>query len=726
MYPMQPQYPNYGYQQPMMVSQLPMQVMPQYPMQQMQPSYYGQIPQQINPNYAAARQQTEYVPNNVIRSTMRQHAAAISQRLTSTITGNASTSTLDAVLAQTAQSGGYVNQVFTQMIQYAAALTEYYMLTQLPLPTAISNAVAAVYMYFKAQQVNNPMCQGKLTAAESQNAVAAMQTFQQQVMPGIMQILNSPDMGNNGSGMMITQNTMGPTAIGNADPRFGGGYNTGMNMSNLQNHVNMNVPGYNQQPGMQPMQHMSPPSNTQSPVSVSKPFNNGQANPLDVRAYQQQANQQQQPQAPVAVKPTLPTPSYGKVNSEIGTTLPQTPTGLPNRVLVATTNMDNNNNVLSVLNPSMDLTIPVPVITNDNIIYHDRDVINHREIGNSRPLVLYAASQVGYYNRIERYAGHDNLEEKIVDYSKHRTAPFIRSLYKPTVIDDTKFFATVRDTAIYTAVKEMKAKLDKESAIVDIDDATSLLVKNVNIGFVLGTGESYHSIAMKTLADLEINLDIENSVVKMTVVRFSPFNLGKRSLDVVKAIDTSSTWQTFATALSRLKPMIEPYAYAEIEKHYTDVYQFVLNTMLDLDITLEAGIVEEYIEVGKYVSELHDYNQSTYTHKAFSYFKSIVGSLDRADLYTKLTGDEDHYVGLTTIDEVFLLPLNNSQITLVCPENVGVVIKQATPEFFDFCDQAISSGRLDRYRILFVTLDGSELLVDRELTPGSDIIMMAM
>ncbi len=728
-YPNQQMMPMVGYQQQMM-PMLPSQAGQQWNMQAGNMQY-------INPNVAAARQNAgSYVPNLPLRSMVSPYRNQIAESLIRTISANANGGALDSGLYAQMSSGNFCNQLFNEAFVYAGAYMEILMQANATPGQALEQAVANIHSYFKARMVQNPALHGKLDQATTANAMNAVNMFAQTTLPLIHNKLNSPDAAIMGNGVIPNQMQQ----VGAVDNRFG----------MIQTQMNPQ-PGV-QQFAMPTNVNYVPPvtSGFQAPTTVN---GNGQVAIMKSKPLIGNGTAPEQPmaQAPTqhpvsSMQTSIPQVAYpaplpvNKIVAEVGSTTlskvlanpmdVQPNTQQTSRVMIAQNTMAESGVVTGTnLAPIANIEYTIEGLEasqkSSSIVEHDDKMEgDHWYYGCGRPYIVYMHNQETFYDVSVGECGFRSTVGLIVEYAKHRTAPFLKSIMKVTDIKPEQLMRTMVEGLALKEAADITTRINQENQNLVIDDESALLVENINLGVIKGDENlSLHELAIAELKKLELNLDIENSIIKYTKVSFGS-NLGPAVSTHARAINTAASWQSLANVVRDLGKVLPPHEYGQFYQYASEAYQFILRVGLDQDIYLDSGFIDEYLEVGKYLNSLENFIRSTYTESALNEMKRYI-CLENCNLYRAITNTDENFYGIANVEDVYLLPLTDEQITLACPEHVGYVNEVATPELHAFCLRALNTARSDTKKIRLVTINGTVMTLMREIGT-SEILMVSL
>lgn len=651
---------------------------------------------------------------NTLRPRIQPYAKAIGAVLTKELQDTQNISPMRQVLYRSCSQSQFANQLFIEMFAFAAMLAEYYMACNASDEIAVTNASMATVRYYAATMLQN--CQGQVTQEQYQQANALINEFNQ--MRGAVQtFINSNPVANVQQMMqgMPTQQQWGGGmgAMSNVDPRLGGNQFAGGGFATPM------IPGMQPQnfaltgmPGMQPQNQLGFQGGGMNTSQQVNPMVVASQTPVRTTEGTLVARKKQEEQ--MAMPITAVVDRKPIVMSEIGTVKLN-----PMAKLVDIPSPTAGSVVLGSITAPSESTQLV-VVGQDVILYSDANYEpEKRYLGYGvHPVVIDTSVSVGYVDLNTGSYGAHFEQEPDVEYLKHRNFHLLQPRNKRAKdADNTDYMEAIRNAAMVADVKTTLERLESERNEVNLApdavmDYTAIV--NVHLGLVQVTDKQYHVSALREAHAGGLNVDIDNSIVRMTAMTSSDWCLAAAHKPFIDAITKSSRWLDISNKLMEMKARMPAHIWYEIDDYLMRVYNEINMIELDSGVFINDSFCESLLEAGKDISSNLGGDCSYYLGDALMRFKDRI-LFDNGALLDPATDKDNPAYSLTTLEDVTLLPIDSSQIYLACPDRVGTISPTATPELYGLVELTYKSARPNVRYIKFITRDGGTLYVFKSL-----------
>ena len=653
---------------------------------------------------------------NTLRPRVQPYSKAIGAVLTKELQDTQNISPMRRVLYQSCSQSQFANQLFIEMFAFAAMLAEYYMACNASDEIAVTNASMATVRYYAATMLQN--CQGQVTQEQYQQANALINEFNQMRAAVQTFIANNPvaNVQQMMQGMPTQQQWGGGMgAMSNVDPRLGGNQFAGGGFA---------MPMV---PGMQPQNFAltgMPGMQTQNPLGFQGGAMNAtqQVNPMvlasqtpvkttegTLLAKKKQEEQMAMPITPVVDRKPIVMAELGTVKLNPMAKLVDIPSPTTGSTVLGSVTMPVDNATVSVVGQEV-------------ILYSDANYEpEKRYLGYGvHPVVIDTTMSVGYVDLNTGSYGAHFEQEPDVEYLKHRNFHLLQPRNKrASDPDNTDYMEAVRNAAMVADIKTTLERLETDRNDVNLAEEAVMdysAIVNVHLGLVPVTDKQYHVSALGVARDsgLNIDIDIDNSVIRMTAMTSTDWCLSSAHKPFIDAITKSTRWLDISNKLMEMKARMPAHIWYEIDNYLMRVYNEINMIELDSGVFINDSFCESLLEAGKDISNNLGEDCRYYLGDALTRFKDRI-LFDNGMLLDPTVDKDNPAYSLTTLEDVTLLPIDSSQIYLACPDRVGTVTQSATPELYGLIDLTYKSKRPNVRYTKIITRDSGTLYIFKSL-----------
>lgn len=338
---------------------------------------------------------------------------------------------------------------------------------------------------------------------------------------------------------------------------------------------------------------------------------------------------------------------------------------------------------------------------------------------NVYPLIYILGQQVPYWVKKDKIYLNtifdiSHVMENKMEYAEHATDLLLMSRT-----------ASVRDaTPNNTAAKEAAERLRSAERVEDLlqrlekQSAEGSPIKTgepINIilnGFIAPIQEGdYWAPAQSRLAELPgLEAGVEDAVIAYTVATPAQWSVtDPKTGSLMKSMTTARNWDELKALLIALRDPILPIYYWEmLHTAITDHINYYVNVVLNVDVSI-GSFIDDLSSLDAEIEKESETIQSLFNGACRDVVDAVANCM-RHDLLTEVTGEEwpsDAY-SILTLDNVILLPVTTTDLSLACAGEIGVVTEQTIPWLYAALRKVtteMSTGNAVRYTKL-VTSDG--------------------
>jgi len=221
--------------------------------------------------------------------------------------------------------------------------------------------------------------------------------------------------------------------------------------------------------------------------------------------------------------------------------------------------------------------------------------------------------------------------------------------------------------------------------------------------------DDYWAPAQARLAELPgMDVGVEDAVIAYTVATPAQWLVsdGKTGI-LMDSMSKARTWDELKALLVALRPPTLPIYYWEmLHTAITDYVNFYVHVVLNVDVTI-SSFVDDLSSLSEEMAKEEDHIQKLF-QRGVKDIVAAVANCGRPDVLSSINGepwDPTRYC-LVTLDNVILLPVTTTDLSLACAGEVGAVTPTTIPWLYNALAAIFPQLTQDTRYNKIVTADG--------------------
>lgn len=337
---------------------------------------------------------------------------------------------------------------------------------------------------------------------------------------------------------------------------------------------------------------------------------------------------------------------------------------------------------------------------------------------NVYPLVYVLGEQVAFWVKkddiyLNTIVSTEEAKEKNMDYKDHATDLLLVSRtadLRDATPDKESAFDAAKRLQQLERVDALLARIENQST-----DPSLAIKEGAQCNLVLSgyippiTGDDYWAPAQNRLSEIPgIYSGLEDAVVVYTVAQPYAWSVNDtKSSALMQSLYNSKNWNEMKALLICMRPPILPIYYWEmLHTAITDYVNFYVNVVLNVDVSI-GSFVDDLDSLEAEIDKEQEVVKKLFDAGCREVCNAVIHCM-RHEILEEITHVEwskDVYC-IVTLDNVILLPVTTTDLSLACASEIGAVTATSIPWLYKALDAVFPQLQLGARYNKLVTSDG--------------------